>query len=112
MGDNGHIRRYVVRIIPRKDCRCVVKSCPANLGTDGCLCDFAYTGTPCNHPVYRVQWHDRGAYYPHFDDADADDPVAEPQTLTARVAEAQSREKATVAQVRAKAEQLALELEV
>ena len=66
MGDNGRIRRYVVRVTPRSECRCVVKSCPANRGEEGVTCEYAYLGIPCGHPRYRDEWHDRGAYYPHL----------------------------------------------
>ena len=109
MGDNGHVKRYRVRITPRADTRCVVLSCPANHGEQGCTCDYAYTGTPCNHPQFRHQWYDRGAYYPHLVEAKAE-PAAE--TLTARVSKAQrGGRRLTSAQIRAKIEQLEMQFE-
>jgi len=95
-----------VTITPRKECRCIVKLCPANRGADGCTCEYAYLGIPCEHPLYRDQWHDRGAYYPHLVEA-------EPPTLTARVAAARrAGQRTTPEAARAKIEQLGLGMEV
>jgi len=106
--DNGHVKHYVVRITPRAECRCVVKSCPANRGTDGCTCEYCYLGIDCGHPRYRQEWHDRGGVHLHLADADA-----EPQTLTARVsAAARTGQRVTPEAARERLEQLGLGLEV
>jgi len=76
----------------REHTRCAILSCKFNRGSDGTLCDYAYTGSECRYATKTQEWLDRGglACFTHLaGDGHDPDPAPEPQSLTARVASAQ-----------------------
>ena len=114
MGDNGDGRTIRVG-------HCPISQCPANFGDEGCRCGYRMDNVECFHPVYRRRWLEAMELEAEADPDQvasnrkhvSDLPDADPQTLTARVAQAQrTGQRTTPEQARAKIEQLGLGLEV